>query len=105
MPLFAHDSPEAATYHTCRSTAEGAAIDTDQLAMAGAYAASLAWHGHTTQHGRPETFEHACHIAVGAADAFINATAKDRDIGADEVSTAKERAGERVRALLRNEFS
>ncbi|WP_436771087.1 DUF3759 domain-containing protein [Yinghuangia sp. YIM S09857] len=105
MALFPDDSEEAARFHECRSAPHGERVDADLLAQAGAYAGAMAWDGHVAHHGRPRTLAGAHDLAVQAADAFIDETAKERGVSADDVRRAKERAGEKLSGLLRGEYA
>jgi hypothetical protein len=105
MALFSDKSAEAAAYHTCRSAPQNEPLVTDELAKAGAYAASLAWSGHVTGHGQPETFEHACHIGGRAATAFIEQTAKDHAVDPDDLDAAKKAALARFQDELRTQYA
>ncbi|MEU8133413.1 DUF3759 domain-containing protein [Streptodolium elevatio] len=105
MALFADDSAEAARFHECRSAPHGERVDADLLAQAGAYAGAMAWDGHVAHHGRPGTLARAQDLAVQAADAFIDETAKERALDDDAVRTAKDQAAEKLGGLLRAEYA
>lgn len=105
MALFTDTSEEAAAYHQCRSAPSHQSLAVGQLAQAGAYAASLAWSGHVTGHGQPESYEHACHIAQRAANAFIEQTAKDHAMDPDDLLAAKQAALAGFQDQLRAQYA
>ncbi len=104
MGLFADDSEEAVTYHTCRTLPPNERVAPDHLAAAGAYAASLAWTGRLANYGRPRGFDQARHFACEAAEAFIDEVVKEHPAEADEIATAKRLAAQRYEAALHAEY-
>ncbi|HSA48865.1 MAG TPA: DUF3759 domain-containing protein [Yinghuangia sp.] len=105
MGLFADDSEEAATYHTCRNVPQNERIAPDHLAAAGAYAASLAWAGRLARNERPSSFDRARHFAAEAAEAFIDQAVKEHPVSAEDIARAKQLAAERYENALHAEYA
>ncbi|MCF2530985.1 DUF3759 domain-containing protein [Yinghuangia soli] len=102
--LFPDTGREAQLFQRCRNAPMDARISAEDLGAGGAYAASLAWSGLCASGRRPVALAQARHLAMEAADSFIEHTARDRPVDPSDTQAAKRLAETAVGDALERDY-